>query len=92
VITVIWSLLLCKNDKVLNDKKSSFLQVIYLSAGYMVHQYSPFIVISTACGDHKLFMDVCTWLEATMRVFFPNMDGRITYMSEHHLLRRISPF
>jgi hypothetical protein len=44
-IAVIWSLWLCINDKVFNDKNAS------LFAGYLpVYGYAPFLVSSTACG------------------------------------------
>ena len=45
-IDVIWSLWLCRNDKVFNDKNTSLMQVIYLT----VYGYDPFMVTSTACG------------------------------------------
>jgi hypothetical protein len=58
--TFIWSLWLCRNDKVFNDKKSSMLQVIYRG-------------ISTLClwsslqraEDRDLFTEVCERLEGT---------------------------
>jgi hypothetical protein len=44
-IAVIWSLWLCRNDEVFNDKTFSFV-------GYLpVNQYFPFMVISTAGGE-----------------------------------------
>jgi hypothetical protein len=66
-ITFIWSLWLCRNDKVFNDKNSSILQVIYRG-------------ISTLClwsslqrmEDRDLFTEVRARLEATTRdTFFP---------------------
>jgi hypothetical protein len=64
-ITFIWSLWLCRNDKVFNDKNSSILQVIYRG-------------ISTLClwsslqrvEDRDLFMEVCVCLEPTARDTF----------------------
>jgi hypothetical protein len=39
-LAVIWSLWLCRNDKVFNNKNYSFLQVIYKCTG-MFHLWSP---------------------------------------------------
>jgi hypothetical protein len=45
VIVVVWSLWLCRNDKVFNNKKC------FSYAGYLpVHNYALFAVASTACG------------------------------------------
>jgi hypothetical protein len=43
-LVVIWSLWLCRNDKVFYDKNYSLLQVI---------GYSPFVVISLAAGESQ---------------------------------------
>jgi hypothetical protein len=64
-IVFIWSLWLCRNDKVFNDKNSSILQVIYRA-------------ISTFClwsslqrlEDRDLYTEVCARLEATARDTF----------------------
>jgi hypothetical protein len=42
---VIWSLWLCRNDKVFNDKVSSPL--------LMVYWYTPFMIVSLAGGASK---------------------------------------
>jgi hypothetical protein len=56
VIAFIWSLCLCRNDKVFSDKNSSILQVIY--KGMFME-------------DRDLYMKVCVHLEATARNTFP---------------------
>jgi hypothetical protein len=58
----IWSLWVCRNDKVFNDKNCSLLQVIYRCTG-ILRLWSPLQRM-----DHRdLFMEVCTQLEATAR-------------------------
>jgi hypothetical protein len=47
-IAIIWSLWLCRNDKVFNNKNSSILQVIY-----RVYQYAPFVATSSAYGEPR---------------------------------------
>lgn len=37
VLAVIWSLWLCKNDKVFNNKSTSLMRVIYISTGIFVY-------------------------------------------------------
>jgi hypothetical protein len=64
-IAFIWSLWLCRNDKVFNDKNSSIFQVIYRAIG-------------TLClwsalqrpRDRDLYMEVCARLKATARDTF----------------------
>jgi hypothetical protein len=63
-IAFIWSLWLCRNDKVFNDKNSSFLQVIY--RGSTLHLSSSLQRVE----DHDLFTGVCARLEATARDTF----------------------
>jgi hypothetical protein len=64
-LAVIWSLLLCRNDKVFNDKNCSLLQVIYICTS-MLCMWSPL----QRQGNRDLFMEVCTQLEATVRDTF----------------------
>jgi hypothetical protein len=56
-IVVIWLIWLCRNDKVFNDKNSSFMQFIYRCS------YAMFMVVSPKCGVSEpvyrdLFMEV----------------------------------
>jgi hypothetical protein len=48
-IAVIWSLWLCRNDKVFDDKNYSLLQVIYRCNA----TYAPFVVTSSAAGEQR---------------------------------------
>jgi hypothetical protein len=64
-IAFIWSLWLCRNDKVFNDKSSSILQVIYRGINTL-HLWSSF----QRMEDRDLFMEVCARLEATARDTF----------------------
>jgi hypothetical protein len=68
VLAVVWSLWLCINDKVFNNKPSSPLQVIYRCIGTL-HLWS-----SLQRVEHQdLFTEVCTRLETTtMDTFFPS--------------------
>jgi hypothetical protein len=47
-LVVIWSLWLCRNDKVFNDKNYSFLQVLYRCTGIL-----PFMVTSATGGESR---------------------------------------
>jgi hypothetical protein len=59
-IAFIWSLWLCRNDKVFNDKNSSILQVIYRAIGTLR------LWSSLQClQDRDLYTEVCARLEAT---------------------------
>jgi hypothetical protein len=64
-LAIIWSLWLCRNDKVFNDKNCSLLQVIYRCTR-ILRLWSP----SQRMENHDLFMEVYTWLEATARDTF----------------------
>jgi hypothetical protein len=64
-MALIWSLWLCRNDKVFNDKNCTLLQVIYhctatLRVWSQLHRLE----------DHDLFIEVCTRLEDTARHLF----------------------
>jgi hypothetical protein len=65
VIAFIWSLWLCRNDKVFNDKNSSILQVIYRGISTF-HLWSSLQRVE----DRDLFTEVCARLEATARDTF----------------------
>jgi hypothetical protein len=54
-IAVIWSLWLCRNDKVFNDKNSSLLQVVYRATA-LLRSWSPL----QRLADRDLFMEVST--------------------------------
>jgi hypothetical protein len=65
VIAFIWSLWLCRNDKVFDDKNFSILQVIYRVIGTLrlwSYLQRP--------QDRDLYMEVCARLEATVRNTF----------------------
>jgi hypothetical protein len=64
-LAVIWSLWLCRNDKVFNDINCSLLQVIYRCTG-MLRLWSPL----QRMENQGLFTEVCTQLEATARDTF----------------------
>jgi hypothetical protein len=73
-IVFIWSLWLCRNDKVFNDKNSSILQVIYMGISTL------YLWSSLQRVEHRdLFMKICARLEAIVRDTFPNMGDRIAY-------------
>jgi hypothetical protein len=64
-IALIWSLWLCRNDKVFDNKNTSLLQVIYRCTGTLclwsqLHHRE----------DHDLFLEVCTRMEDTARYLF----------------------
>jgi hypothetical protein len=73
-IAFIWSLWLCRNDKVFSDKKSSILQVIYRGINTL-RLCSSFLWVE----DHDLFTEICARLKATARDIFPNMADRIVF-------------
>jgi hypothetical protein len=54
VIALIWSLCLCRNDKVFNDKNSPLLQVIYICTGTL-RLWSVLYPEEV----HNLFAEVC---------------------------------
>ena len=63
-LAIIWSLWLCRNDKVFNDKNSSLMQVIYRSTATL-RLWSPL-----QRAEHRdLFSEVCTRLETAARDF-----------------------
>jgi hypothetical protein len=64
-IAFIWSLWLCRNDKVFNDKNSSILQVIYRGINTL-RLWSSLQRVE----DRDLFTEVCTRLETTARDTF----------------------
>jgi hypothetical protein len=64
-ITFIWSLWLCKNDKLFNDKNSYILQVIYRAIGTLYLWSS-----LQRQQDRDLYTEVCAQLEATVRNTF----------------------
>jgi hypothetical protein len=64
-IAVIWSLWLCRNDKVFYDKNCSILQVIYRCTATL-RLSSPLQRLE----NRDLFTEVCTRLEATARDIF----------------------
>jgi hypothetical protein len=64
-IAFIWSLWLCRNDIVFNNKNSSILQVIYRAIGTLRLWSS-----LQRLEDRDLFMELCARLEATARDTF----------------------
>jgi hypothetical protein len=64
-MALIWSLWLCRNDKVFNNKDSSLLQVIYRCTGTL-RIWSQLHRVEV----HDLFTEVCTRLEDTARDLF----------------------
>jgi hypothetical protein len=64
-IAFIWSLWLCRNDKVFNDKNSSILQVIYRAIGTLRLWSS-----LQRLEDRDLFTEVCARMKATARDTF----------------------
>jgi hypothetical protein len=65
-IAFIWSLWLCRNDKVFNDRNSSILQITYRGI-CTLHLWSSLQWVE----DQDLF--ICARLKATARDTFPNM-------------------
>jgi hypothetical protein len=67
-LAVIWSLWLCRNEKVFHEKNCSLLQVIYRCTS-ILRLWSPL----QRMENRDLFKEVCTWLKATSRdTFFPH--------------------
>ena len=64
-IAVIWSLWLCRNDKVFNNKYSSLLQVIYRCTA-LLRSWSSLQRVE----NKDLFTEVCARLEETAKDFF----------------------
>ena len=70
-IAVLWSLWLCRNDKVFNDKNCSLLQVIYRCTA-LLRSWS-----SLQRSDHRdLFTEVSTRLEDTAKDFITQHGWR----------------
>jgi hypothetical protein len=65
-LVVIWSLWLCRNDKVFNDKNCSLLQGIYRCT-CILPLWSPLQRVE----NRDLFTEVCTRLETTARDISP---------------------
>ena len=66
-LAIIWSLWLCRNDKVFNGQNFSRLQVIYRCT-WILCLWSPLQRVE----NQNPFTVVCTWLEVTTRdTFFP---------------------
>ena len=71
-LAVIWSLWLCRNDKVFDDKTCSLIQIIYRIIA-ILHTWVPLQRM-----DHRdLFLEVCTRLEDMARDFLSSMGGSI---------------
>jgi hypothetical protein len=84
-IALIWSLWLCRNDKVFDNKNSSLLQVIYRCTGTLR------LWLQLHCTeDHDLFSEVCTRLEIRRETCFRGMDGSIIYGLALRQLRRLT--
>jgi hypothetical protein len=66
VLAIVWSLWLCRNDKVFNDKNCSLLQVIYRCTG-ILRLWSPL----QRMENHDLFTEVCTAGGYGEGYFFP---------------------
>jgi hypothetical protein len=64
-IAIIWSLWLCRNDKVFNAANCSFMQVIYRCTA-LLRSWSPL----QRMEDRDLFMEVSTRLEDVAKAFF----------------------
>jgi hypothetical protein len=64
---VIWSLWLCRKDKIFNDKRFSY------AYHRSVYQFALFMALSTTWENRYLFMKVCTWLKDMARdIFIPH--------------------
>ena len=70
-IAVIWSLWLCRNDKVFNNKSSSLLQVIYRCTA-LLRSWSSL----QRAENRDLFTEVCTRLEDTAKDFITRHGWR----------------
>jgi hypothetical protein len=64
-LAIIWSLWLCRNDKVFNDSNSSLMQVIYRCTA-LLRSWSSLQHVE----DRDLFTEVSSRLEVTARDFF----------------------
>jgi hypothetical protein len=65
VLAIIWSLWIYRNENAFNDEN------VFLMLGYLpVHQYTPFMVVSTVCGEFRPIYGGYSWLEATVRDTF----------------------
>jgi hypothetical protein len=72
-IAIIWSLWLCKNDKVFFNKSSSLLQVIY-QCTHTLRLWSPLQKV-----EHQdLFSEVCSRWRLRRGILFPYMGGNMT--------------
>jgi hypothetical protein len=81
---MVWSLWLCKYDKVFNNKNYSPLQVIYRCLG-ILRLWSPLQQMK----NRVLFMEVYTWLETYIDgYFFSYMGVSVIYGLILHLLFR----
>lgn len=73
-IAIIWSLWLCRNDKIFNNTSSSFLQVIYRCTA-ILRSWVPLQRV-----EHRdLFTKVSSRLEDAARDIISNMDGSVTF-------------
>ena len=70
-IAVIWSLWLCRNDKIFNDKNASLLQVIYRCTS-LLRSWS----MLQRVEFRDLFMEVSARLETTARDIFTQHGWR----------------
>jgi hypothetical protein len=64
-LAIIWSIWLCRNNNVFNNKNYSLLQVIYRCTG-ILRLWSPLQWMEY----RDLFTEACTWLEVTSRDTF----------------------
>jgi hypothetical protein len=83
VLAIIWSLRLCTNGKIFNDKSSSIMQVLYRCTA-ILRSWSTLQRVEW----RELFMEVCVRLEDTLRDIFPDMDSRMISGLSLHLFRR----
>jgi hypothetical protein len=84
-LAIIWSLWMCRNEKVFYDKNCS-LQVIYRCTS-MLYLWLPLQWLENRC----LFTEVCIRFEATARDTFSLHGWRIIYgLVHHHPLRRFT--
>ena len=67
-LAVIWSLWLCRNDKIFNDKNCSLMQVIYITTTTL-RSWVPL----QGPVHRDLFMEACTRLEDTAREFLSQL-------------------
>jgi hypothetical protein len=77
-IAIIWSLWLCKNDKIFNNISSSFMQVIYRWAATLRS------LVPLQRVEHRdLFIEASSRLEDTAWYIFYNMGGSLIYVWIH---------